>query len=45
MTGAKFDDASQEQLLRITGEMLLKSLKKYAEYLEYDGNPDEYSKK
>ena len=45
MTGAKFDDASQEQLRGTAGEMLLKSLKKYEEYLEYDGNPDEYSKK
>lgn len=42
---AEFDDASQEQLLGIAGEMLVKSLKKYAEYLEAGGNPDEYDKK
>lgn len=42
---AEFDDASQEKLLGIAGEMLIKSLKKYAEYLEAGGNPDEYSKK
>ena len=42
---AEFDDASQEKILGIAGEMLLKSLKKYAEYLEAGGNPEEFSKK
>ena len=42
---AEFDDPSQEALLGIAGEMLVKSLKKYAEYLEAGGNPDEYDKK
>jgi len=42
---SEFDDASQEQILGIAGEMLLKSLKKYAEYLEAGGNPDEFNKK
>lgn len=42
---AEFDDASQEKLLGIAGEMLLKSLKKYAEFLEKGGNPAEFSKK
>ena len=42
---AEFDDASQEPILGIAGEMLLKSLKKYAEYLEAGGNPKEFSKK
>ena len=42
---AEFDDASQEKILGMAGEMLLKSLKKYAEYLEAGGNPTEYSKK
>lgn len=42
---AEFDDVSQEALLGIAGEMLLKSLKKYAEYLQAGGNPDEFSKK
>jgi hypothetical protein len=42
---AEFDDASQEPMLGIAGEMLLKSLKKYAEYLENGGNPAEFSKK
>ena len=41
----EFDDASQEKILGIAGEMLLKSLKKYAEYLETGGNPNEFSKK
>jgi hypothetical protein len=42
---AEFEDASQEPVLGIAGEMLLKSLKKYAEYLEQGGKPDEFSKK
>jgi len=42
---AEFDDAGQEPILGIAGEMLLKSLKKYAEYLESGGNPDEFDKK
>ena len=42
---AEFDDASQEPVLGIAGEMLLKSLKKYAEFLETGGNPDEFNKK
>ncbi|MHA1912874.1 MAG: SRPBCC family protein [Promethearchaeota archaeon] len=42
---AEFDDATQEALLGIAGEMLVKSLKKYAEYLEAGGNPAEFSKK
>ncbi|MFX0039668.1 MAG: SRPBCC family protein [Promethearchaeota archaeon] len=42
---AEFDDAAQEPILGIAGEMLLKSLKKYAEYLESGGNPDIFSKK
>ncbi|MFX0003036.1 MAG: SRPBCC family protein [Candidatus Hodarchaeota archaeon] len=42
---AEFDDAGQEPILGIAGEMLLKSLKKYAEYLESGGNPDNFSKK
>ena len=42
---AEFDDASQEGLLGIAGEMLVKSLKKYAEYLKDGGNPTEFSKK
>ncbi|MFW9896045.1 MAG: SRPBCC family protein [Candidatus Thorarchaeota archaeon] len=42
---AEFDDASQEPVLGIAGEMLLKSLKNYAEYLEAGGNPKEFDKK
>jgi hypothetical protein len=42
---SEFDDASQEPVLGIAAEMLLKSLKKYAEYLESGGNPEEFSKK
>lgn len=42
---SEFDDPGQEPILGIAAEMLLKSLKKYAEYLESGGNPDEFSKK
>ncbi len=42
---AEFDDEKQEPILGIAGEMLLKSLKKYAEHLESGGNPDEFNKK
>ncbi len=42
---SEFDDPSQETILGIAGEMLLKSLKKYAEFLESGGNPDEFNKK
>ncbi|KKM16874.1 hypothetical protein LCGC14_1681430 [marine sediment metagenome] len=42
---AEFDDPSQETILGIAGDMLLKSLKKYAEFLESGGNPDEFDKK
>jgi hypothetical protein len=42
---ADFVDTSQEPVLGIAGEMLLKSLKKYAEYLESGGNPEDFNKK
>lgn len=42
---AEFDDQSKEKMLLKAGEVLLNSLKKYAEYLEGGGNPDEYKKK
>ena len=42
---SEFDDPNQEPILAIAAEMLLKSLKKYAEFLEAGGNPDEFNKK
>jgi len=42
---AEFDDQSKEKMLLKAGEVLLNSLKKYAEYFEGGGNPDEYKKK
>ncbi|MFW9969999.1 MAG: SRPBCC family protein [Candidatus Odinarchaeota archaeon] len=42
---AEFDDAGQEPILGIAGEMLLKSLKKYAEYLDSGGDPAKFNKK
>jgi len=42
---AEFEDESKEKMLLKAGEILLNSLKKYAEYLEGGGKPDEYKKK
>jgi len=42
---AEFDDQDKEKMLLKAGEVLLNSLKKYAEYLKGGGNPDEYKKK
>ena len=42
---AEFNDASQEKMLLKAGEVLLNGLKKYAEYLEGGGSPDNYKKK
>jgi len=41
----EFDDEKNEKVLAKAGEMLLESLKRYAEFLEQGGNPDEYDKK
>jgi len=41
---AEFEDASKEKILLKAGEILLGCLKKYAEYIEGGGNPDEYKK-
>ena len=42
MGWAEFDDPKQESILGMAGEMLLESLKKYA---EYTGDPENYNKK
>ncbi len=42
---AEFELEDQEAVLGIAGEIFLKSLKKYAEYLEAGGNPAEFEKK
>ncbi|MFX0137455.1 MAG: SRPBCC family protein [Candidatus Hodarchaeota archaeon] len=41
----KFDDPGQEQMLMIAGDVFLKSLKKYSEYIEAGGDPKEFKKK
>lgn len=41
---AEFKDPGQEKILLKAGEVLLNSLKKYAEYIEGGGNPSEYKK-
>ncbi len=40
-----FDDPEQEQILLIAGDVFLKCLKKYAEYLESGGKPEDFKKK
>jgi uncharacterized protein YndB with AHSA1/START domain len=42
---AEFKDESKEKMLLKAGEILLNSLKKYAEFLEGGGNPADYKKK
>jgi hypothetical protein len=41
----EFDDEKNEKILGKAGELLLKSVKKYAEFLEEGGNPDDFDKK
>ena len=41
----EFDDEKNEKILMTAGEMLLKGLKHYAEFLEEGGNPDDFDKK
>ena len=42
---AEFEDEGKEKMLLKASEILLNGLKKYAEYLEGGGNPDDYKKK
>ena len=42
---AEFDNEKQEKMLGKAGEILLQSLKKYAEYLKTGGAPEDYKKK
>ncbi len=42
---AEFPEPDQEPILRTAGDVLLVSLKKYAEYLEEGGDPSSYKKK
>ena len=42
---ADFEDEKQEKMLVKAGELLLKSLKNFVEFVESGGNPDEYDKK
>lgn len=41
----EFDDEKNEKVLVKAGEILLKCLKAYAEFLEEGGNPDDFDKK
>ncbi|MFX0064317.1 MAG: SRPBCC family protein [Candidatus Hermodarchaeota archaeon] len=40
----EYEDEEHVEIMEQAGEVLLESLKKYAEYLEAGGNPDEYQK-
>ncbi|MFX1254629.1 MAG: SRPBCC family protein [Promethearchaeota archaeon] len=40
----EYDDEEHVELMEQAGEVLLESLKKYAEYLEAGGKPEEYQK-
>ncbi|TXT63470.1 MAG: hypothetical protein BAJALOKI1v1_720010 [Promethearchaeota archaeon] len=42
---AEFPEPDQEQILLTAGDVLLTSLKKFAEYLEEGGDPSSYKKK
>jgi len=42
---AEFDDEKNEKILIKAGEILLEGLKRYAEFLEEGGNPDNFDKK
>jgi hypothetical protein len=41
----EFDDEKNEKVLVKAGEILLKCLKSYAEFIEEGGNPDDFDKK
>jgi hypothetical protein len=41
----EFDDEKSEKVLVKAGELLLRCLKNYAEFLEEGGNPDDFDKK
>lgn len=42
---AEFENPNEEKMLRKAGEILLNSLKKFAEYLESGGSIEKYNKK
>jgi hypothetical protein len=42
---ADFENEKQEKMLVKAGELLLKSLKNFVEFVEYGGSPDDYDKK
>lgn len=41
----EYENPDHEGMLGVAGDIFLKSLKKYAEFLEAGGNPDEFKKK
>jgi len=42
---AEFEEAEQEMVLGIAADMFIECLRKYAEYIEAGGNPDEFNKR
>ena len=41
----EFEQADQEMVLGIAADMFVECLRKYAEYIEAGGNPDEFNKR
>ena len=41
----EFEEAEQEVVLGIAGDMFIDCLRKYAEFLEGGGNPDDFNKR
>ena len=42
---SEFEQADQEMVLGIAADMFIECLRKYAEYIEAGGNPDEFNKR
>jgi len=45
MIWGEFDNEKMEKAMGKAGEIFIESLKKFAEFLEEGGNPDDYDKK
>ena len=42
---SEFDDPDQEMVLGVAADMFIECLKKYAEYIEAGGNPEDFNKR
>lgn len=43
--GVEFEDPNQEAILGAAGDVFIDCVKKYSEFVEAGGNPEEYNKK